>query len=517
MNRLEIGFYVRALLRRLHVILAITLALLLTATLVVRHMSPVYTASAKILVEAPQIPTDLARSTVSIGGLAQLQVLQQQITTRDALLTLARKLDVYRANPVRPDDEDVVQDMRSRIKFDQLQLDSQSPDQGIAVYEVSFRANNAVLSADVANALVEIILSRNKRERAGRAGDTLRFFDQKVARLSAELKRLDAENLQFMNSHNETLPESLSFRRSEQSSLQDKLSTLDREEAELRTSKNQLIMSYTNVGQVTGAAPLTPEQQTLVDLNRALAEQLALFTDNSPNIVALRARIAKVREGLIPSKPDAVAKDPADQHKPAFGLELQLPVIEERLQSIAREKLDATARIEELTKSIAATPATETALATLQRNRENVQLQYNAAIAQRAEALTGEQIENRTDSQRFSLLERATPPSKPTGLKPKIIIALGSVAGVGLGIALVLLLEILNKTVRRPKDLRKLQMEPLGVVPVIWTQQERRVSRIMTGTAVFLSAGAVPVSLMLVHYYYAPLNQVLQQLLSRLV
>lgn len=517
MNKLEIGFYVRALLRRLHVILAITLALLVVATLVVRHMQPVYSASAKILVEAPQIPTDLARSTVPMGGLVQLQVLQQQITTRDALLTLARKLGVYRDSPAQPGDEDIVQDMRSRIKFDQLQLDSQSPEQGIAVYEVSFRANNAALSADVANALVAIILNRNKRERAGRAGDTLRFFDQKVARLSDELKRLDIENLQFMKSHNETLPESLAFRRSEQGSLQDKLSTLDREESELRISKNQLIMTYTNTGQITGTAPLTPEQQTLVDLNRALAEQLALFTENSPNIIALRDRIAKVREGMIPLKPGAVAKDPANPQKPAFGLELQLPVIEERLQAIARDKLDAANRVEELTKSIAATPATETELNTLQRNRENIQLQYNAAIAQRAEALTGEQIESRTDGQRFSLLEGAMPPSRPTGLKPKIIIALGGIGGLGLGVALVLLLEILNKTVRRPKDLRKLQIEPLGTVPMIRTPHERRVSRYMAGAAVLLSAGAIPASLMLVHYYYAPLDLVFRQLLSRLV
>lgn len=120
-------------------------------------------------------------------------------------------------------------------------------------------------------------------------------------------------------------------------------------------------------------------------------------------------------------------------------------------------------------------PATDAALASLLRNHDNLQKQYNAAIAQRAEASTGEQLEIRSDGERFSLLEPAIAPSKADGPKRRMIVLGGAAGGLGLGIALVALLELLNNTVRRPQDITKLlQVEPLATIPVIRTTPARR-------------------------------------------
>src|SRR3990167_8313541 len=67
MHNLDFGFYFSIARRRLPLVLLVTLVALLATVLVVRFKKPVYTASAKLLVEAPQIPTDLAKSTVPMG------------------------------------------------------------------------------------------------------------------------------------------------------------------------------------------------------------------------------------------------------------------------------------------------------------------------------------------------------------------------------------------------------------------------------------------------------------------
>ena len=498
MGNIDLNFYFSLLLRRLPYLIAIVSVALLSAIAATRLISPVYSSSAKILSEAPQIPVELARSTVPLGAVEQLQILQQQITTRDDLIALANRLAVYADMKKKPIGDDIVRDMRSRIKFEQLQFDTQGRDQGATVFSVSFLAGKPDMAARVANELAAMILDRNQRQRTDRAGSTLQFFNQTVARLSADLNRLEADILKFKTENKDTLPESLDFRRSQQGSLQERLISLEREETDLRTKRGNLIATYTTTGQLVGTAPLTPEQQILADLNRALAEQLAIFSETSPNIKALRARIASLQNSLLSSpSPDAKSESSLLKNKPRpSGLDLQLSDIDNRLRAVAAEKTSVAHAIEGLTRSIAGTAASETVLNSLERNRQNIQMQYNAAIARRAEALTGEQIEMRSDGGRFSLLETATPSIRAISPQRTRIVALGGAAGIGLGLAIIVLLEMLNKTIRRPAELTQLlQSQPLATIPTIRPSNKGYFPNRRRRMAAMLAAGLTPLSL----------------------
>ena len=208
MGNIDLKFYVSILLRRLPYLIAIMAVALLSSIAATFFTSPVYSSSAKILSEAPQIPAELARSTVPLSAVEQLQILQQQITTRDDLLALATRLAVYGDSAKQPDEDDLIADMRSRIKFEQLQFDTQSRDQGATVFSVSFLAGRPDMAAKVANELAAMILDRNQRQRTDRAGSTLRFFNQAVDRLSSDLNRLEADILKFKTQNKDTLPES---------------------------------------------------------------------------------------------------------------------------------------------------------------------------------------------------------------------------------------------------------------------------------------------------------------------
>lgn len=475
-------------------------------------MPRVYFSSAKILVESPQIPADLARSTVPINVVEQLQIIQQQITTRNGLIELAEKLDVYRGKRAELSDEDIVKDMRSRITFEQFVLNAPQGS-GATVFSVAFKANEPILAAKVANALVDLILSRNQRERTDRAGDTLQFFNQEVARLGTDLSRVEADILKFKNENKDTLPDSLDFRRSQQISEQERLVTLEREESGLRAQRSNLVATYATTGQVANGAPLTPEQQMLQDLNRALAEQSAIFSASSPNIVALRARISSLEEGL--HLKGSTNPGPEGSKKAFSGVDLQLTEIDERLRFIERERASLTQSIADLTRTIAATPASETVLNALERNRMNLQTQYNAAIARRAEASIGEQIERRSDGGRFSLLESATPPQYPVSPNRRLIAAGGAAAGIALGLGVVALIEMLNKTIRRPAELAQvIEYQPLATIPYVRAPGEAHAAKMKPGMAVLFLAGFIPVSLIAIHYYRAPSGSALQRLAS---
>lgn len=506
----DIGFYVSVLRRRLHVLLA-TVVLLTGAGLAVAYlMPPVYTASARIVVEPPQIPADMARPTVQTNPLEQLQLIQQELTTREHMLELARRLDIYGKRIGELSEDDIVANLRSRISLEQVALD-RSNGQGATVFSVGFSARQPELSARVVNALVEIILDRNRGLRAGKAGDTLDFFSKEVDRLGTELSQRDQAVLQFKNANKEALPDSLDYRRAQLGNHQERMLLLEREESALRVRRAYLARILDATGQVVGQGPVTPEQEMLRDLNRALAEQLSVFTPDSPGVTALRQRIASIQERIR-----------ADRAEPAAGggpseTDMQLSDIDERLAFITREKTMIGQNIETLARTIDATPRNETDLNALERARDNIRAQYTAAVAKLAEASTGEQIELRAKAGRFAVVEPATPPQNPSSPNRKRLAAAGLAAGIVAGIGLVVLLELLNGSIRRPTDLvRKLQEEPLATIPYIWTPGEKaaRTTRLAmaSAAAVLVVAGAA----MTVRQYKPTLSAAMDQVVTRL-
>jgi hypothetical protein len=110
----------------------------------------------------------------------------------------------------------------------------------------------------------------------------------------------------------------------------------------------------------------------------------------------------------------------------------------------------------------------------LERDYENIRVQYDSAVARLAQASTGERIELTSRGQRITLIEAANVPSEPARPNRRLIAAAGAAAGIGLAVGLFILLEILNRTVRRPVEIsRALGIEPLATIPYISTRAER--------------------------------------------
>ncbi len=503
MGDIDIRFYLSILLRRLPHIVALTFITTAIAMAIALLMPKSYQSTAKILVEAPQIPTNLVKSTVPTSALEQLLILQQQMTTGDNLVQLADKLDVYGSDRQELSRDAVIKDMRSRITFDQLPLG----DGATTVFSVVFEAGTPELAAKAANELASSILLDNQRQRTDRAGDTLQFFNDEVKRLDVELNRIEADLLKFKTDNKDTLPESLEFRRQQQTSQQERLVALEREEADLRARRSLFAENAITTGNV---GPLSTEQQMLLDLNKALAEQLAIFSEDSPNIVNLRSHIVALRGNGAAKATGQAGKQGAS------ALDLQLADIDKRLEAIERERASLTQSIANLTKSVSETPATQTALNVIERNLGNIQTQYNTAIARRAEASLGTQIEARSDGGRFSLLEAANPPETPVKSKRRLVVLAGGLGGIGLGLGLTFLLEMMNRTIRRPSELSQLlQRQPLGVIPYIESPTETSggfYNKRFAAAAV--SASMIPAFLLIIHYFYAPLVSAFQRLLS---
>jgi Uncharacterized protein involved in exopolysaccharide biosynthesis len=477
----DLYFYGALLLRRLPVILLVSLLAGACGLLLALSQKPTYRATATILVESPEIPSDLARSTVIENAVVQVQIIEQQLLTDRSLAALAARFEIYPPElPLKS--SDIAEDMRKRISVEQSELGV--GDRSATAFRISFDAATAELAADVANHLATTILQRGVERRATRASETLEFFKQDVARLTAELANLDETIQLFKSEHLDDLPDSLEFRRLRQGNLEERLLLLEREAVTLRSRRANLALLLETTGHTPGGEVATPEGKLLAELQQALLAQSTIFGPDSPSVQALSRRIAALEPGV-----GAATATDAGGSRPVSDLDLQLADVDDQLAAIAAEKTSIEQSLAELQASIEATPQNETALDVLERDRENVQSLHTLALARLAEATTGAEIESRLKGERLSLVDAALPPEDPLPTKRRLIVAGALAGGLVAALGLILGLEVLNRRVRRPIELeRRLDIQPMVTIPYIRGASDRRRRQLVVAASVVLTA-----------------------------
>lgn len=518
---MNLRFYLQIFLRRLPWFLLMLVIGSAAGLVLARILPPSYVSQALLVVESEQIPDTLAASTVQASAGEQLQIIQQRILARDNLIDMANRLRVYgdggaTSRGMTPDQ--VVDDLRKRITMTVTGVSTQRNNTQATLVGVGFRAPSAGLSANVANELVTMILRENVSMRTSVARQTLDFFQQEVSRLDQELSRVSAQILAFKEANRGALPDSLDFRRGQLSTAQERQQDLGRQEAQLRERRSQLErlkQNAANGGFVPSGTAQSPEQQRLQNLREQLAQAGAVLAPSNPRVTLLKSQIA-AQERLV-SEQLAGSGAVSSDGSAATLYDLQLSDIDGQLAFIASQGQQVEAAMGALQASIDATPANAVQLDAMERDYSNIQAQYNEAVDKRARAETGDVIEAMSKGQRISVIEQAVAPTSPN--KPnRLLIAVAGVFGGGaLGLALVLLIELLNPGIRRPSDLTtKLGIAPLLALPYVLTAEQA--SRRRTIITISLAAAAVGVAalLVLIHTQYMPLDLLFERLTRKL-
>lgn len=423
----------------------------------------VYRAEARLLVEAPQIPDEMAPTTVRTGAAEILQVIYERLTTRDKLIDLAQKLEVYAGQP-QMDPDKVVIDMSQRMK-----IILPAPSDAAAFVTVSFDAPTPELSARVTNNLVESIVQESIALRTANASQTLDFFQSEVNRLNEQLSEMGAKILQLKLDKKDALPDSLEFRRTRQTATQERLRDVERQIAGLEDRRGRLVDIYAKTGSTESLADVPNNRQLrLQQLEEVLATAKSVYAADNPKVRLIEAQIATIKRSTLFDLGSDQAGAP-----PMTNYELQLADLDGQVTFLKDEKTAIQAEMAALQASIDATPGNAIELDVQQRDYDNIQIQYNTSVARLSEAATGDRIESLSKGQRISVVEPAVVPT--TTAKPKrIVIAAGGIlAGLAAGMALVVLLEWLNRSIERPVDLvRTLGITPLATIPYFRTRRE---------------------------------------------
>lgn len=499
-----------ALRRRLLLMIIVAVAGTSIAIAVALYLPPKYSATAKVLVESPSIPTELARTTVTSEPLERLRLIEQRLMARESLLDLAERLNLFPDSAASQTSK--VEAIRAATTIEEISVDRRRRrgSAGVSAFTITYEAKDAALAARVANEFVSMVIEQNLRTRTTHATETLDFFKAEVDRLSNELLSVETRITEFKNQYSEALPDSLEFRRTELGTLRDRMYELEQREIELHENRRELVLALEE-GRDIGIDP-TPEEVDLQSLRRQLVQQRGIYAETHPQIRQLVAKIRALEKSIVPGAGDA---EGGENQVAESGALRQLELIENQLALVKEQRASIVDRMAALETSIEQTPKVEMALNALNRRYENLQAQYDATLSKQSEAETGEKLEVNRKSERFEVIEQAQIPESPVSPNRKLIAAGGGAASAGLALALVILLELINTRVRTSADLlRHLELRPVATVPMIRNRVDKRwrlggqVARILVWVV------GVPAALYAVDQYVWPLSALLKTVIE---
>jgi uncharacterized protein involved in exopolysaccharide biosynthesis len=245
---------------------------------------------------------------------------------------------------------------------------------------------------------------------------------------------------------------------------------------------------------------------------------LSVLAPANPKVKLLEARVEALRARVEAQRALNLDGAPTDDSgTPLSNFDLQMAELDGNIEYLVEQREQLDRNLLSLAASIEATPGNAITLETLERDFANTRREYDLAVAKRAAAQTGDTIEALGRGQRISIVEQAVVPSAPEKPNRQVIAAGGIGGGMVLGLAMVVLLELLNKGIRRPVDLtNRLGITPFATLPYYRTRAEliRRRMIILGILAFFLIA--IPVGLWVVNTYVMPLDRVLGTLTQRL-
>jgi capsular exopolysaccharide synthesis family protein len=349
------------------------------------------------------------------------------------------------------------------------------------ILEMTYRSQNPLLTSSLLNAVSEVMVKENAEAFRSDARSVRKFLETDLPKKRAELAQAEAAESQYKQTNSvvslpdqtETLVTSLASLEEQERALSAQL-----QEAKARDSSLQ---RTTDTGTLknTYAAVRTGQDEEIKSLRVKLAEleaEVAIsrsrLKENHPVLLnqleqrnSVRALYTQKLSGLLPnnssSNPSNIASDEVSQELATKLIlnETERSGLESKLAVVRSDRAELQTRLTQL-------PLREQALAGLTRQRTEAAssvelLQRKLEEARIAEAQLPSNI---------SIIDKALPPAKSNWPSKPIVLIIAIAAGTILTIGIMLLLELLDNTLRNATEAEQLVKLPvLGVLPILPT------------------------------------------------
>lgn len=345
------------------------------------------------------------------------------------------------------------------------------------ILEVSYQGKQANTVAQILNAVSQAMVEESADVIRREAASVRLFLEAEVPKLRSRLKLAEAVENNYRQQSG-----IVSFA-DQTKSLVDSLAVLENQERDLSTqlqeteSKRASLQAITKSENVNTAYATVRGGQDeeikklrakLAELDTELAQTRLRFTDNHPTVISLTEsrdalrnlytqELARVSPENQTIPKNQVASDPTSQQltNSLINNQVERDAIAKKLKAVRLERAKLQTRLTEL-------PIKQQPLGILTRQREEAaeSLKLLQSKLEEARVAEAQLVSN------IRIIEKATTPTSPSAPKPLVVQIIAAVFGIILAICIVILLQILDNTLRDASEAEKLLNLPLlGILP----------------------------------------------------
>lgn len=500
---IKLDYYINLIFKhRWLVIIPFCLAMVLGIYLAIA-LPRIYQATTLILIKPQQVPQDYVQSAIVAANIeARIMSISQKILSRENLQKIIDQFNLF-SNPEQKDMfiEDKIADLRSRVAIQLQETDKRQQESN--AFFISFQWPDPQQVAMVANSLAALFINQDLKEREAEAIDTTQFLDDQLRAMRERLKEYETKLMDYRKRYMGELPEQLESNLRILDTLQKQLS--EREER-LRDEKNRLalveIEIKTQKETLAGAAIISEkgEAMTLPQLKNQLYTLQSSYTDQHPDVIRLKAKIAdmeaKLKSGQLKS-PDGTNTDAALNEEQL----LTSKILDEQIRQQREIKTEIINLGEDIRKlnneiwlyqqRIERTPKREEELMALNRDYQNIQQSYSSLLDRKLEAEVAVNMEKKQKGEQFSILESAQVPLGPVSPNLKILFILAVMGAFSIGFGLIFMLDYFDTSLKDPGEFETdLGVSVLATVPKVYQKKDFRLkllNRVVTGVSLLMA------------------------------
>jgi polysaccharide chain length determinant protein (PEP-CTERM system associated) len=482
----------------------------LVVAVVVAFLWPdTYVSQAIMRITPQQISDRLVPTVVNMQMQQRLTQMQQEILSRGSLTELIQRpsLDLYRKERQRYPMEDVIQDMRAKIRIQPIET-AGGAGRMASAFTISFPYTDRFKAQMVVRELVTKFTEQNVRVSHDNATLTSTFLADEMKQAKDRMDTLEQAVMKFKTENMGRLPEQFQANVAQLNTFQmmvsqanEGLSRLQQQKLQLETqlqNNNTNINYYNSILEdqvsVGGQAQVRNEylnqlNQRIMNLQSEIAALQEQLTPNHPTIKRQQASLAALekrrqdaekedleRQAAAPSTAPTIKRSTNQQvFKTVQDLAASNNVLKTEMQNLNLQMDEKVKQIQELNRMIAnyqsrveGSPQLEGQYLSLVRDLSLAKQSYEDMHRKTEVSETAKDLEEHKAGENLEVLDSASDPQAPSEPNRPQMAAIGTGIGLMLGIVLAGAKEMKNTSLKNLKDVRAYTNLPvLSSIPLL--------------------------------------------------